>query len=381
MVIDGLGGLPAEAGAATELESARTPTMDRLAATGETGLITPVTPGVTPGSGPAHLALFGYDPLETVVGRGVLAALGVGFELRPGDVAARINLCSLDEAGHVIDRRAGRIGCDVARPLIELLDEIELGEGVQCMIRHVKQYRACVVLRGAGLDGRIADTDPQRTGVAPLAPRAMDPGAEQTAAIVSRFVRRAHELLAEKRPANGVLLRGFDTFAPLPGLSELYGLRAAAAALYPMYRGVARLVGMQVLDVDPEPDGLCKAVHLATDFNFVYLHFKDTDSRGEDGDFASKVTEIERADRLLADVLESGFDVVVVTGDHSTPATLGSHSWHPVPLLIWSERCRSSETVDFGEVACCSGSLGQLRSTDVVPLALAHAGRLGKYGA
>jgi 2,3-bisphosphoglycerate-independent phosphoglycerate mutase len=380
VVLDGLGGLPHPDTGLTELETAATPTLDALAGAGECGLTTPVLPGVTPGSGPAHIALFGYDPVRTVVGRGVLAALGVGLELREGDVAARINLCTLDGAGNVTDRRAGRIGDDAARPIIDRLAGIDLGDGVEVLVRHVKQYRACVVFRRPGLDGRVADTDPQSTGVPPLPARALDDAAGPTAALAARFVEQANELLADTAPANGVLLRGFDSYRPLRGIDRLYGLDPAAVAAYPMYLGVARLAGMRAYPVGDDPESLVAGVAEAKRHDFVFLHYKATDSRGEDGDFDGKVAEIERADGVLAAVADE-FDVVMVTGDHSTPSSMRAHSWHPVPILIRGSRCRPQQGDGFGERACVGGSLGQIRSQDVLPLVLAHAGRLRKFGA
>lgn len=382
-VIDGLGGLRQAPGAPTELEAAATPTLDRLADEGSTGLITPVAPGVAPGSGPGHLALFGFDPLETTVGRGVLAALGVGFELQTGDVAARINFCSLDGDGNVIDRRAGRIGSEIGAPLAERLDGIDLGGGVECIVRHVKEYRACVVFRGAGLDGRIADTDPQATGVPPLAPRVLDDAAAATVDLATTFIERAGELLADQDKANGVLLRGFDSYHPLPSFADLYGVRPAAVAAYPMYRGVARAVGMTVFEAEDTLESRVELTRAALEeHDFLFVHFKATDSRGEDGDFDAKVQQVEVADESLAALLELGFDVVMVTGDHSTPATYKAHSWHPVPALIWGPHCRANAANDgFGETACLSGALGSIRGMDLLPLVLAQAGRLGKFGA
>ncbi len=379
MVLDGLGGLPDAETGLTELEAASTPTLDDLAATGECGLTVPVLPGITPGSGPAHIALFGYDPVDNQVGRGVLAALGVEFDLRPGDVAARINFCTLDDAGNVVDRRAGRIDDTVAVPLVERLDAIDMGDGIECSVRHVKQYRACVVWRGADLDGRVADTDPQRTGVPPLAPRALADAAEPTAELAARFVTSSGAALGDQQAANGVLLRGFDEFRPLPSLAELYGLQAAAVASYPMYLGVARLAGMSAHRALDTAEDLVAMVDSVADRDFVFLHYKSTDSRGEDGDYDGKVAEIEKADALLA-TLRTAFDVIMVTGDHSTPARMRAHSWHPVPLLIHSDRSRQDRCA-FGERACGQGSLGKVRSMDILPLVLAHAGRLRKFGA
>jgi 2,3-bisphosphoglycerate-independent phosphoglycerate mutase len=382
-VVDGIGGLPRAPGAPTELEAADTPTFDRLANEGGTGLATPVAPGVAPGSGPGHLALFGFDPLETLVGRGVLETLGIDFDLRPGDAAARINFCTLDAAGNITDRRAGRIGSDVAVPLVERLDGIELGEGVECLVRHVKEYRACMVLRGEGLGGNVSDTDPQRTGVPPLPPRAGDAASEKTARLAATFSARAGELLTDEPQANGLTLRGFDVYAPLPRFNDMYGVRAAAVAAYPMYRGVARLVGMSVYAADNTLESRVEQTRAALqEHDFVFVHYKTTDSRGEDGDFDGKVAEIEHADRSLAALLELGFDVVMVSGDHCTPATYRAHSWHPVPVLIWGPHGRANATAaGFGETACLSGALGAIRSMDILPLTLAQAGRVGKFGA
>lgn len=382
-VVDGVGGLPRERSGLTELEAAATPTLDRLADEGSTGLLTPVAPAVAPGSGPGHLSLFGFDPLETMVGRGVLAALGIGMELRPGDVAARINFCTVDEDANITDRRAGRIGSEIGAPLAERLDGIDLGDDVECIVRHVKEYRACVVLRGEGLGGAVADTDPQATGVPARPPRALDGDSRRSAALAAEFIARAGNLLEDQERANGVLLRGFDAYHPLPSLADLYGIRPAAVAAYPMYRGVARLVGMTVHEAEDSIESRVELTRGALEeHDFVFVHYKATDSRGEDGDFDAKVEQIELADKSLEALLELGFDVVMVTGDHSTPATYRAHSWHPVPVLLWGPDCRRNAAAGgFGETACLSGALGSIRGMDILPLTLAQAGRLGKFGA
>jgi len=380
MVLDGLGGLPHPATGLSELETAKTPTLDRLASAGEVGLTTPVLPGVTPGSGPAHIALFGYDPLEYQVGRGVLAALGVAADLRPGDVAARINFCSLDADGNVSDRRAGRIGDEIGAPLAARLAALPNPDGFEITVRHVKQYRACVVFRGDGLEGNIGDTDSQHTGVPPLAPLALDAGSARAATLAADFVERAAKELSDQSAANGVLLRGFDGYAPLPSMEDLYGIDAAAVAAYPMYLGVARLAGMEAHGVDDSPAALVEKVQELAAKDFVFLHYKATDSRGEDGDFDGKVAEIEKADAVLGR-LAAEFDVVMVTGDHSTPSRMRAHSWHPVPLLIAGPDARAQAATGFGEQACARGGIGQIRADEVMPLVLAHAGRLRKFGA
>lgn len=380
VVLDGVGGLPHPETGLTELEAASTPTLDALAWRGETGLTTPVLPGVTPGSGPAHIALFGYDPVEHQVGRGVLAALGVAADLRPGDVAARINFCTLDGDGNVTDRRAGRIGDEIGGLLAQRLDAMPDPEGVEIDVRHVKQYRACVIFRGDGLEGNVADTDSQQTGVPPLAPAPHEAGAERMAQIAADFVERALVELSDQPAANGILLRGFGDYTPLPSMEDLYRLEAAAVAAYPMYLGVARLAGMEAHGVADDPDALVGKVLEMGGKDLVFLHYKSTDSRGEDGDFDAKVAEIEKADGMLARLVEE-FDVVMVTGDHSTPSSMRSHSWHPVPLLIASENCRAHGREGFGERACAQGALGHVRSNEILPLVLAHAGRLKKFGA
>ncbi|MGW8187539.1 MAG: 2,3-bisphosphoglycerate-independent phosphoglycerate mutase [Desulfobacterales bacterium] len=382
LVMDGLGGLPKGLGHGTELETAKTPNLDDLAKQSLCGLHQPVGPAVTPGSGPAHLALFGYDPLEYEVGRGVLSALGIGFDLKSGDVAARGNFCTVDETGSVQDRRAGRISTDKNEVLCEKLRQVKV-DGVRLFIQTVKEYRFLLVLRGEDLNGEIEDTDPQETGVQPLKPQARRPEARQTAKLVHRFVEAARKHLADERPANMVLLRGFSQKPQWPQLGEVFGLRAAAIAGYPMYRGVGKLIGMQVLEtgesLSEELDTLEKRWD---DFDFFYVHVKKIDSAGEDGDFDRKVSLIEEVDRHLPRLLELKPDVLIVTGDHSTPAVLRSHSWHPVPVLFHSAYCRPDHVGHFGERACMTGGLGpRFPAKDLMPLALANAGRLRKFGA
>lgn len=382
LVMDGLGGLPHPETGLTELEAAHTPNMDRLAQEGSCGLSVPVAAGVTPGSGPGHLGLFGYDPQRYVVGRGVLSALGVGLTLEPQDVAARANFATRD--GDVItDRRAGRISTETCQRLARLLNERIRLEGVSVRVEPEMQHRAVVIFRGEGLSPRLTDSDPQVTGVPALPVRALEPEAERTAAVVNEFIRQAYAVLEGEHPANAILLRGFDRQPQLPQLTELFGLRAAAIAYYPMYRGLARLVGMEAYVPGPEPaDAIARALELWDEYDLLFIHIKGTDSAGEDGDWARKSRVIEEVDRALPPLIERGPDVLVVTGDHSTPAMLKSHSWHPVPLLLWAKTARRDRHVrKFGETDCARGSLGHIRATEILPLMLAHAGRLNKYGA
>jgi 2,3-bisphosphoglycerate-independent phosphoglycerate mutase len=381
VVADGLGGLPMEPGGLTELETAQTPNLDALAARGVLGLSIPVKPGIAPGSGPGHLGLFGYDPLEYVIGRGALEATGIGFELGPHDVAIRGNFCTLDSAGRITDRRAGRIASEESKPLAIRLREVKI-PGVEVFVEPVKEHRFVVVLRAPGLAGDLHDTDPQATGVPPLDPVAAKPGSEKTVEAVKQFVTQSRKLLAAEKKANGLTLRGFSTKPALPSYEEVYGLRAAAIAVYPMYKGLARLVGMTIVG---RAQTLAEQVAVLkekwNEFDFFFLHFKYTDSTGEDGNFAAKVKRIEELDAAMPDIAALKPTVLIVTGDHSTPSFLKGHSWHPVPTLLVSDCCRTDGSKKFGESAALRGGLGQFEAKYLMPLALSNAGRLNKYGA
>lgn len=383
LVMDGLGGLPLDAGGKTELETARTPHMDRLAAEGTLGATIPIAPGITPGSGPAHLALFGYDPLVHAIGRGVLSAAGIGVPVHPGDVAARGNFCTLDAGGRIIDRRAGRIPSEVARPLVEKLRTVQV-PGMTVEVNVVKEYRFSIVLRGENLNAALEDTDPQTTGVTPYPVRAAIPAAQHTADLLNRWVAEARKVLADEPKANGFTLRGFASDPGLEPYTAAYGLRAACIAVYPMYRGVASLVGMDVIHFEGEhpEDEFAALASVWETYDFFFVHIKKTDSMGEDGNFNGKVQVIEGVDAALPDLLALKPDVLIITGDHSTPAKLQSHSWHPVPFLLWAPATVIPDgQTRFGERACRQGGLGIFPALDTMPLALAHAQRLNKYGA
>lgn len=381
IVLDGLGGLPLTPNGKTELETARTPNLDALAAQSALGLTVPLGPGITVESGPGHLALFGYDPLRYRIGRGVLEALGIEFDLQPSDVAARGNFCAVDEAGNVIDRRAGRIPTETSRELARMLttriDDVEI------FVEVVKEHRLAIVLRGANLRAAVSGSDPLKNGAPPHPVRALQPDAEKTARIVNQFIERARQLLAGKQPANMILVRGFDRYPDFPAFPDVFGLRAAAIALNPTYRGIAKLVGMQILRVggDTFADEFATLERHWDEFDFFYLHIKNTDLAGEDGDFARKVRVIEQVDALMPRLLARQPDVVIVCGDHSTPAALRAHSWHPVPVLLYSPNARADGIAEFGERACARGSLGVFPAQDLMPLALAHAQRLEKFSA
>src|SRR5262245_26253362 len=378
---DGLGGLPQHPGGLTELETANTPHLDALAKIGVCGGSIPVCPGISPGSGPGHLALFGYDPIKHLIGRGALEATGIGFTLEDGDVAIRANFCTLDAAGNITDRRAGRIPTEESAPLAIKLNEVKI-PGYQIFVEPVKEHRFVIVLRGPGLGGHVHDTDPQRTGVPPLEPVAADPDSKKTVEVAKEFIRQARELLTGQPKANGLTLRGFSGKPKLASYDEVYGLRAAAIAVYPMYKGLAKLVGMEIVG---QPQTLDEQMTLLeqnwSKFDFFFIHFKYTDSTGEDGNFAAKVKKTEEYDSAVPRIMALKPDVFIATGDHSTPSMLHSHSWHPVPTLLVAKNCRTDGCQKFGESECLRGGLGQFEAKYLMVLALANAGRLSKYGA
>lgn len=382
LVMDGLGGLPIESGGKTELEAARTPNMDALAARSALGLSSPAGTGIAVGSGPGHLALFGFDPIEHEIGRGALEALGVDIDLQPDDVAARGNFCTVSDTGVLIDRRAGRLATPQALKLAKIINRIHL-DGVEIHVEPVKEHRFAFVMRGEGLGATVCDTDPLKNGVLPHKAIGADEPSKKTAQLVNQYIEKVRLALADESPANMILLRGFDKLPVLPQYKELFGLNAAAIAVNGMYKGVSRLVGMQVLPVE----GVTMQDEFATlerhwkDFDYFYLHIKQTDTHGEDGDFWRKVKVIEEVDTLIPRLLALKPDVVIITGDHSSPASLKSHSWHPVPLLIHSRVVREDNIPEFGERACSRGSLGILPAKEIILLALANAGRISKYGA
>jgi 2,3-bisphosphoglycerate-independent phosphoglycerate mutase len=383
--LDGLGGLPRPETGRSELETASLPNLSQLATEAACGLIRHVAPGITPGSGPGHLGLFGYDPLQYQVGRGVLEALGIEFELRAGDVAARGNFCTVDGTGRITDRRAGRIATELNLRLTERLRRIKL-PGVEVFVESGKDYRFVLVLRAkgksGGLSARLSETDPQQLGKPPLPVKALEPRAKATATLVNRFVAEAKRLLADAAPANMILLRGFDQLPKLPRFPEVFGLRSAAIAAYPMYRGLARLVGMEILKTGGTFDDELATLkeHWAAN-DFFFLHYKDTDKAGEDGNFDAKVQALERLDRAIPEIRALGPDVLIVSGDHATPSILSGHGWQPVPVIVWSRYCGADSVTAFTERACSAGSLGVIPAQHLMPLVMANALRLTKFGA
>lgn len=381
VVVDGLGGAPADGGA-TALEAARTPHLDDFARRGISGLHEPAGPGVSVGSGPGHLALFGYDPLRYRVGRGVLSALGIGYPLEDHDVAARGNFASVNDQGVVVDRRAGRISSERNEELCSRLRQIDLPD-VEFEVRTVKEHRLLFVLRGEGLGEEVTDTDPHTTGMPPARASARARLAERTADLVRKWSDWAREVLRDEEDANAVLLRGFSRRPHWPSFRELFRLRGVAAAGYPMYRGVSRLIGIAVREIEDDPGAKLAELRTAwDDADFFFLHEKHPDSAGEDGDFDRKVELLEAFDDRWPEIESLGADVVVITGDHSTPAALKSHSWHPVPVALRGSHCRPDLVTRFGESAMLSGALGpRFPTAELLPLPMANAGRLRRFGA
>jgi 2,3-bisphosphoglycerate-independent phosphoglycerate mutase len=381
LIMDGLGGLPVSGDGKTTLELARTPNMDALVEKNTCGLADPIAPGISPGSGPAHLSLFGYDPVKYLMGRGVLEALGIDFPLKPGDIAIRVNFCTVDNDGVVTDRRAGRISTEKCAELAEKLDTIKV-KGAELFVRPVKEHRAAVVIRAPGLGGNLKDTDPQVTGKKPLPLSPEDEASKKTANLANNFLEKAQDILKNEKPANMMLFRGISSFAKYPSMNEVYKVKAAAIAQYPMYRGLARLLGMDVLDVGEKLENLFDVLErVYRDYTYFFIHVKKTDSAGEDGDWARKVEVIEAVDKQVTRVTALEPECLVITGDHSTPAPLKAHSWHPLPVLLASTNCRPDQVREFNEKECIHGGLGRFLSTSLMPLAMAHALKLERFGA
>jgi len=383
VVMDGVGDLPDPKTGKTPLEAARTPNLDSLAPASSMGLSYAVGRGITPGSGPAHMSLFGYDPTATRIGRGVLEALGVGFEMGPKDLAFRANFATMDSKGNITDRRAGRIPTEKNEKLVaKLAREIREVEGCEVILRPGVEHRFVVILRGEGLSDELSESDPQATGVPALPVKALSGAAERAARCANAFVERLNRVLADEHPANTCLLRGPAMFPKLRPIRERFGLRAGAIAIYPMYRGLAQLVGMELLDAGHTLEEEFAALRSRwRDYDFFYLHVKKTDSAGEDGSFDRKVAEIEHLDSALRAAIELGPDVLVVTCDHSTPCPMKSHSWHPGPFMLCAPAAFPDRLERFTERNCARGSLGHFPALDAMPLMLAAAGRLAKFGA
>ena len=386
LVIDGVGGLPHPKTGKTELESARKANLDQIAKESVCGLIDPISPGITPGSAPGHLAIFGYHPIKYNVGRGVVEALGIDLELKQGDIAARGNFCTTDNQGTITDRRAGRITTEKNARLCQLLNKKITINGVEILVTPVKEHRFVLILRGEGLSPELTDSDPQQVGLLPKKIETLLPQAQRTAEIANEFASQARELLRSARndipSANMVLMRGFSHLPDIPSMSAIYKLKPAAIAIYPMYRGLAKLVGMQILPAgDNITDEIESLHHYYKDYDFFFTHFKTTDSRGEDGNFKAKVQAIEEVDNALSNLLNLNPDVLIITGDHSTPATFAGHSWHPVPFMLRSKWCFPDNVAEFSERACLQGGLGRFPATEIMSLAMANALKLNKFGA
>lgn len=381
LIMDGLGGLPTETSELTELEVAKTPNLNKLAYNSSLGLSIPVFPGITPGSGPGHLGLFGYNPMEYLIGRGALSAAGVGFKQGKEDLAARINFCTVDAKGDVTDRRAGRIPTELCIKLSKKLSGIKI-KGAEIFVLPEREHRAVVIFRAKGLSDKLSDTDPQKIGVPPKKVTALDAKSKKAATLVAEFIKKASQVLKNDHPANMILLRGFAKKPALPQFPEIYKLKPLAIAVYPMYKGLAHLAGMTVLDglltIDEQIEALKKNWN---NYTFFFIHYKYTDSTGEDGNFSEKIKKIEIVDSFIPEIMKLNPDCLIVTGDHSTPSALKTHSWHGVPFMISSKFARRDKATKFSESDCAKGSLGAFEAKYTLSLALAHAGKLDKFGA
>ena len=380
-VLDGLGGLPGTKGR-TELEDAATPNLDKLAHNADLGLTIPVERGITPGSGPGHLALFGYDPIKYQIGRGALEATGIEFELKDNDLAARGNFCTVDQDGNISDRRAGRIASEICKKLTQTIEDAVHIDGYEVFVKPVKEHRFILVIRGVELSDQITETDPQAIGVPPKKVNPLDSSAKNTATIVNSVVEQAIKAIANEPQANSLTLRGWSFKPAMPHFANTWNVKAAAIAAYPMYKGLANIVGMDVLEAGSTIDDEISTLEESwNDYDFFFLHYKKTDTYGEDGNFAEKKSAIEYYDKLVPRLTTLKPDVIIVTGDHSSPAIMASHSWHPVPILLSSQYARNNKHIGFSEKECNSGNLGMFYAKDLMTLAFAHAGRLAKYGA
>jgi len=383
LILDGLGGMQVDNAGESELGTAKTPNMDKLVAENTCGLMIPVEHGITPGSGPGHFGLFGYDPVEANIGRGVLSASGLEFKLTERDVAARVNLATLDSSGNVSDRRAGRIATDENKRICQKLREnVRLSDGVEFFLDTEKEHRALLVVRGDGLGGTINDTDPQLLGVPPLKPEGADAASQKTTRYLMEFLDQAKKILADEPQGNMLLLRGIAKHRRYPTLYERFKLNAYAIANYPMYRGISRLVGMDIAPVSQNLSTQIDELENSWDkYSFFFMHIKETDACGEDGNFEGKVAAIEETDALLPRITKMNPDALIITGDHSTPAAMRAHSWHPIPVALASKLARRDPVKEFSENACLGGGLGMFESKNLMNLALAHAGKLAKFGA
>ena len=380
LVIDGLGGLPVQG--KTELEAAHTPNLDDLATKGVCGVSDPVFMGITPGSGPAHLALFGYDPLNYILGRGILEALGLGVEVGKNDLVARGNFATLKN-DLIVDRRAGRIPTDQNEKLCQKLNSfLKDRTGIKISLYPGKEHRFVVKFSGEGLSDALSDADPQKNHKPRVSTQPLSEEAAETAQTVNHFLDEATNFLKDSSRTNTLLLRGFSKHPALPTLNDLYKLKPAAIANYPMYKGLARLVGMEILDPGPALPGLFEATEKNYNrYDFFYVHVKKTDAAGEDGNFEAKKEAIEEVDSYIPRLLALQPEVLVVTSDHSTPSLLKSHSWHPNPFLLFSETAQPDKITHLSEKECSQGSLGRFQAIYAMPLMLAHAGKLNKFGA
>ena len=388
LVIDGVGDIPhPDHGFKTPLEVAKTTNLDKLAKKSVLGRLVPVHYGITPGSGPGHLGLFGYDPRNYVLGRGVMEALGLDIQLFPSDVAARGNFVTLDSNGTIINRRGGkgdeRLKTEETARRVELLtSKVDKILSIEILVTGGLDHRFVAIFRGREMRSNMTDSDPQKEGQPILKIRALDSNSQISAQIANEFILRANRALADYEYGNGIVLRGFSKRPNWPSMKQRFKLNCCAIAEYPMYRGLAQVLGMDKVSAGPTPKEAFQAyVDNYKKYTFFFIHVKKSDSYGESGQFENKVKVIEEVDAALPTLFEKMPECLVITGDHSTPVYMKSHSWHPVPLLIHSDVCGADQAKKFTENECNIGGLSTFPSRHLMNVILANAGKLSKYGA
>ena len=396
LIMDGLGDRPNEIfDNKTALQYSYKPNMDFLAEHGVTGLMSPVSYGIRSGSDTSHLSILGYRPEDYYTGRGPFEAMGLGIDLKPGDIAFRANYASVVN-DMVVDRRAGRI-----RDTNDLSKKLETEiNGIKIIMKSGVEHRAALVLRGDNLSDKVSDTDPHGVNSKPLNTSPLDDNAKFTASIINKFLERSRKILNEhkinkdlisngKLPANEILLRGAGKVPELPDFNIKYNLRAACISGTPLIRGIAKLAGFDIIDVDGMngridtnyKNIINSAMESLNKYNFILINIKGADIGGHDKKPEIKKYAIEETDRALKpfkDVLNN--TLIVITGDHSTPCSYGDHSGDPVPILFSTDGIINDDVKKFDELSVSHGYY-KIKSNDIMPLILSYSDRSEKYGA
>ena len=400
VIIDGLGDRPiSELKDQTPLEAANTPNLDYFATNGITGIMNAIDVGIRPGSDTSHLAIFGYDPETHYTGRGIFEAAGIGMELKKGDIALRGNFATVTEDLIIVDRRAGRI--ENVSKLADALNGMKI-DGVRFFVKAGVMHRAGVVLRGSNLSHMVSDNDPHEVGVKVKQVKALDNTEEAkfTASVINKFLEEAHKILKEhevnkKRrkerllEANYILLRGASKLTHFEPFEKKYKLKACCIAGAGLYKGIAKVLGMDVLQVkgatgtantDINAKFIAAKKALAK-YDFVFVHIKYADNYAEDGNVFGKLKFIEKIDDALIHLIGIKDTLIVITADHSTPCKLKAHSGDPVPIVMFGEGVRTDKVKEFNERSCMQGGLGRIKGKDLMNEILNLIGKAKLYGA